>query len=56
MWGLFLTDDPQVIHVAPCDKYGDLRSDHLLSRKCPCSTRIELSEHDVTVVIHEEIQ
>lgn len=57
MWGVFKTDDPLVVHVIPI-KAGtedELAPGHSLGMDCPDISRVEISEHGVSIVIHEEI-
>jgi len=57
MWGVFRTDDPYTVHVAPLKAGTEdvLAAGHRLDMTCPDISRVELSEHDVSIVIHEEI-
>lgn len=54
-WGIFKTDDPYLVHVAPCDEQGDIAESHVLDMSCPCIGRVELSAHGVEIVVHEEV-
>ena len=55
MWGVFDTDDPYVVHVAPCDKDGNLQKGYILSQGCPDVSHVEMNKYGVLMVIHEEI-
>lgn len=57
MWAVLKTDDPFEVHVAPV-KAGtndELADGHRLDMACPDISRVELSEHGVSIVVHEEI-
>lgn len=54
MWGVFQTDDPYVVHIAP-EIDGNLAPGHRLDMTCPDISRVELSEYGVQIVVHEEI-
>lgn len=56
-WGLFRTDDPYVVHIAPLKNGSDdeVADGHQLNMACPDISRVEMSKHGVSIVVHEEI-
>jgi hypothetical protein len=57
MWGVFKTDDPYIVHVAPIQDgtEDELASGHRLDMSCSDIIRVEESEYGVKIVIHEQI-
>jgi hypothetical protein len=54
MWGVFNTEDPYLVHVAPCNRVGNIGEGHVLKLECPCTWHVEVSELGVRIIVHEE--
>jgi hypothetical protein len=56
-WGVFETDDNDILHVAPCNDEG--HTTHILNEQCPCHPWYdqERGAHGTRpLLVHEQIQ
>jgi hypothetical protein len=57
MWGVFKTDDPYLVHIAPIKPgtHDELAEGHRLDMSCPDISYVDENRHGVKIVVHEEI-